>query len=552
MDSKKNDFFNENKESRKKKINKYVEPILTIGLSLLFTFGVLVLIQSILGEKTVTITNNKAEEYYYEGKFDEAINEYMSMQNDDKWPIWIVKAAGIYSIKGDSAKSDNLLKEAMVKRDKVMLEDGDKYLEQDKELINEVIFTFYMNGELDQAESLGEYYLTSYSTYKPLLKTMFAISLAKDNKELAEEIIETYPVDLESAYDLAILAKMQILSGNYEEGLNNLKKSYELDKNEIKIFDVIMETYEFNKEKLLENILELSEEDPNEKVYKIWLEQINSEDEEINTVVDNIIYEINSNFDSDEIDKDSYVYYYVKAWNYYNKGQYDKALDYCKEAITINCEYVNNFGILMPKILIATENYQKVEPYFRTAIYNEPFNYNLISSIAEIYKEDLANYDKAKELLNLALSLNNKVDELYYELAFVDLAREKEDEAIQDLKTAISINKNNYKYYRALGTIYYKIGENDKAIENIREAYLLNEEDVLSLNNAACYYVMVEKDIWRGYTNIESAYNDMPTYLDEESKEVITTNYEAIKKVYDKYVNDESTLVDLESLELLY
>ena len=222
MKNKKNDFFNENKESTKKKTNKYIEPILTIGLSLLFTFGVLVLIQSMFGEKTVKITNNKAEEYYYDGKFDEAINEYISMQNDDKWPIWTVKAAGVYSIKGDLEKSDNLLKEAMVKRDKVMLEDGNKYLEEDKELINEVVFTFYMNGELDQAESLGEYYLTTYSTYKPLLKTMFAISLAKDNKELAEEIINTYPVDSESAYDLAILAKMQMLLGNYEEGLNCL------------------------------------------------------------------------------------------------------------------------------------------------------------------------------------------------------------------------------------------------------------------------------------------------------------------------------------------
>lgn len=545
MESKKNDFFKESKESRKK--NKYVEPILTIGLSLLFTFGVLVFIQSIMGEKTSTITNNKAEEYYFDGKFDEAINEYMSMQNDDKWPIWTAKAAEVYSIKGDIAKSDNLLKEAMVKRDKVMLEEGDNYLEQDKDLINEVVFTFYMNGDLDQAESLGEYYLSTYSTYKPLLKTMFAISLAKDNQELSKEIVDTYPVDLESAYDLAVLAKMQILLGNYEEGLNNLKKSYELDKDEMKSFDVILETCEFDKEKLLENISKLSEENPNEEVYKIWLEEINSTNESTMSLSEDIMNEINSN-----VNKDSYVYNYIKAWSYYNKGQYDKALDYCKEVIMLNPQYSNSFGILMPKILIATENSEKVEAYFRAAIYNEPFNATLITNIAQIYKDDLSNYDKSKELFNLAISLNSKEDELYYYLAFVDLAREKEDEAIEDLKNAISINEDNYKYYRALGTIYYNMGENDKAIENIRKAYSLNEKDVLSLNNAACYYVMVDKDIWRGYTNIESAYNDMPRDLDKESKELITKNYEAIKKVYDKYVNDENTVVDLQGLELSY
>ena len=38
-----------------------------------------------------------------------------------------------------------------------MLEDGEKYLEQDKELINKVIFTFYMNNNLEQAERLDVY-----------------------------------------------------------------------------------------------------------------------------------------------------------------------------------------------------------------------------------------------------------------------------------------------------------------------------------------------------------------------------------------------------------
>ena len=126
------------------------------------------------------------------------------------------------------------------------------------------------------------------------------------------------------------------------------------------------------------------------------------------------------------------------------------------------------------------------------------------------------------------------------------------DEAITDLKKAISINENYYKYYRTLGTVYFNNKDYDKAIESIKKAYSLNENDVLSLNNAACYYVMVDKDIWRGYSNIESAYNDMPSDLDQELKDLITNNYEAIKKVYDKYVNDESTVINLDNLELAY
>lgn len=550
MEKKKNHSLKENKEVNKE--NKYIGSIVTLVLSIVFAFIVLMSIQLIMGDKTVTISNNKAEQYYYDGKFDDAINEYMLMQNDDVWPIWTVKAAEVYSVKGDIAQADNLLREAIVKRDKVMLENEDKYIDQDKELINQVVFTFYINNELDQAESLGEYYLTTYSTYKPLLKTMFAVYLANGDTQSAKEIVDLYPVDEESAYDLAVLAKMQIMLGNYEDGLDNLKKSYNLDKNEIKSFDVIMETCEFDKSKLLNEINKLSEENPKEEAYQVWLEEINALDESNMDLTESIIDEINNNIDVDNLDKDSYVYNYVEAWNYYNKGQYDKALEACNAAIVANPEYENTFGILIPKILIATENSDKVEGYFRTAIYNEPFNYNLITSIGKIYENDLQNYDKAKETFNFVLSLNKDEDALYYNLAFVDLAMENTDEAIKDLKKAISINKNNYKYYRTLGTVYFNNKDYDEAIESIRKAYSLNENDVLSLNNAACYYVMVDKDIWRGYSNIESAYNDMPSDLDQDLKDLITRNYEAIKKVYDKYVNDESTAINLDNLELVY
>lgn len=546
MERKKNHSLKKNKKVNKE--NTYIGSIVTLVFSIVFAFVVLVSIQTIMGDKTVTITSNKAEQYYYDGKFDDAINEYISMQNDDSWPIWTVKAAEVYSIKGDITQSDNLLREAIVKRDKLMLESGDKYIEQDKELINQVVFTFYINNELDQAESFGEYYLPTYNTYKPLLKTMFAIYLAKGDNKSAKEIVDSYPVDNESAYDLAILAKMQIMLGNYDDGLENLKKSYDLDKNEIKSFDVIMETCEFDKSKLLNKIKKLSEENPKEEAYEVWLEEINAL-EESNIDLSEVITD---KIDVDKLDKDSYVYNYVEAWKYYNKGQYDKALEACNAAIIANPEYVNTFGILIPKILIATENSDKVEGYFRTAIYNEPFNYNLITSIGKIYENDLKNYEKAKESFNFVLSLNKDEDAIYYDLAFVDLAMENIDEAITDLKKAISINENYYKYYRTLGTVYFNNKDYDKAIDSIRKAYSLNENDVLSLNNAACYYVMVDKDIWRGYSNIESAYNDMPSDLDQELKDLITNNYEAIKKVYDKYVNDESTVINLDNLELAY
>lgn len=549
MENKKNDSLKSNKKLIK---NKYVEPIITIGLSILFAFVVLISIQSMMGTKTVTITNNKAEEYYYDGKYDEAINEYMTMQKEDAWPIWTARVAEIYSIQGDITQSNNLLKEAIVKRDKLMLENGDEYLEQDKELINEVVFTFYMNNDLEQAESLGEYYLESYNTYKPLLKTMFAVYLANDQKDLAKGIVNSYPVDKDSAYDLATLAKMQIMINDYDNGLENLRLSYEIDKNEIKSYDVIMEACQFDKEKLLKKVTELSEENPKVEAYKAWINEINSFDEKNIDFSKNVIDEIKNNINTDELEEDSYVDLYIKAWENYNKGQYDKAKEFANEAILANSDYENTYGMLMPNILIATENSDKIEGYIRKAIFNEPYNYNLIVNIAKLYEDKLSNLDKAKYYYDYALTLNKNNDELYYDLALLNLKMDKVDDAILDLNKAIAIDEDKSDYYRALGTIYYNEKEYDKAIENIRKAYSLNEKDVLALNNAACYYITVDKDVWRAYSNIESAYNDMPSSIDSESKKLITNNYNAIKKVYDKYVNDENTIVDVQGLELVY
>ena len=549
MENKKNDSLKSNKKLIK---NKYVEPIITIGLSILFAFVVLISIQSMMGTKTVTITNNKAEEYYYDGKYDEAINEYMTMQKEDAWPIWTARVAEIYLIQGDITQANNLLKEAIVKRDKLMLENGDEYLEQDKELINEVVFTFYMNNDLEQAESLGEYYLESYNTYKPLLKTMFAVYLANDEKDLAKGIVNSYPVDKDSAYDLATLAKMQIMINDYDNGLENLRLSYEIDKNEIKSYDVIMEACQFDKEKLLKKVTELSEENPKVEAYKAWINEINSFDEKNIDFSKNVIDEIKNNINTDELEEDSYVDLYIKAWENYNKGQYDKAKEFANEAILANSDYENTYGMLMPNILIATENSDKIEGYIRKAIFNEPYNYNLIVNIAKLYEDKLSNLDKAKYYYDYALTLNKNNDELYYDLALLNLKMDKVDDAILDLNKAIAIDEDKSDYYRALGTIYYNEKEYDKAIENIRKAYSLNEKDVLALNNAACYYITVDKDVWRAYSNIESAYNDMPSSIDSESKKLITNNYNAIKKVYDKYVNDENTIVDVQGLELAY
>ena len=86
-----------------KRLNKkeWFEPVFVIGMSLTVTLGIVVGVHSAFGQADVSIANNKGEEYFYEGKYDEAIQEFETLQREEEWPIWKVKQAEIYSIKGD-------------------------------------------------------------------------------------------------------------------------------------------------------------------------------------------------------------------------------------------------------------------------------------------------------------------------------------------------------------------------------------------------------------------------------------------------------------------
>ena len=132
----------------------------------------------------------------------------------------------------------------------------------------------------------------------------------------------------------------------------------------------------------------------------------------INDFNSKVINEINTCINTSELNKDSYVESYVEAWKNFNNEQYDKAKEFANEAILANSDYENTYGMLMPNILIATENSDKIEGYIRKAIFNEPYNYNLIVNIAKLYEDKLSNLDKAKYYYDYALTLNKNNDEL--------------------------------------------------------------------------------------------------------------------------------------------
>lgn len=564
-----------------KKLNnktEFFEPTLIITMTLLFALVVIGGMKASMGKTNTVIASNVAQEYYYEGKYDEAISEYERMQSKETWPGYKLRIAEIYSLKGDYQKSNNLLKEVMILRNR-LIEDSGKYIEEDKELINDVVFTFYINGEFEEAITLGEDYLLNTNYYKPLVRTLFSIYLSSGQVDKAKNIVANYSLDQESAYDLSNFSKMQMMVGNFDDGLITLKKAWEKNSNEINIFDVISEVTYYDKDEIISRLSKLSEDNPNEafyklliaKVYSLSKETIELADEIINSVDENASFLnvniikaqvfISENKDSEakkviekviDSSEDSFLIDYLNSWIYYNEGEYLQAYEYAKKSILANDDYDNTWGLLIPQIMVALEKADVAEVYFRMALNKDPINYNMIIKVADYYKDVKLNYDKAKEYYSLALQINPNNQDIYYTLASSEILKENYEGAAEFLESAVSTNVADSKCYRALGNVYLKLGENEKAIENIRNAYALDETDALTLNNAAYYYLIVENDIWRCYSNMEAAYNEISTDLDQESKLVIEENYNKVKAALDQYIENEETTLNNPELQILY
>lgn len=564
--------------------NKYVEPIVVIMTSCIFVLAMILSIKSFTTVEEINITKNPAEQLYYQNKYDEAIEEYKNMQIADEWPEWTVKIADIYSLKGEIDKSNTLLNEVIVKRDKIVKEKGyDKVMEKDIELTNSMLFTFNLNGQYEDSISFGEDYINEYGKNKDILKTMFMSYIADKNIYKAEKLLEEYPVDEKSAYDISILANMNMLLGKWDNGIELLKKAWNLDKDELKIYYVIESVYEFDKASLIKE-LETKSKEVSEDSYKAFLslayamekteankafdliEELNKNG--INNIgTDYIKYIANKNLNNKEeanedldnaidkakdINKESYTTYYLSSLRAINNGKYDEALVYANKSINTNNKYAESYGILIPEILKNKNNFNPIEVYYREALKREPFNYGIIVNLADYYTTYVSNNEKAIYYYNLGLIFKDDNEKLYDKMVDIYIKDNKVDEAIELLEKAININEDNQVYYRTLGGLYLENGMYNEGIEITRKAYSMDEKDSVSLNNAGWYYIVVENDIPRGYENIKAAYTDMTASLDEEIKGKIIENYNNAKEIYEEFLKDSDKDFNKKGIKLIY
>lgn len=574
-------FKNKNKELSEK-YSEYTSVLTIIGV-IVFAFIIISLCKQPQKDTKVQVmsTYNKAEQYYYKGDYDKAIVEYEKMQEKDEWPYYNAKVAEVYSLKGDTKNSNNILELVVAKRNELVNDQNkDSYRKQDLELGNLVTMTYLLNGEIKKAVSAGEYFGQEEGYDKVLKKTMLTVYLENGQIDKAKEIVSDYDVDKESSFDLAEFARMNMLVGDYDKGFEILKDSWNKNKDEIKVFDTIEELSSYKPEELIKRLTVLKTNNPSEICYKTWLVKCYSMLNTKTNEPDLLLAEIGDSdvgsfvFDSVKVklyqnrgqksiaenlaqkiidnEEDSYSSNHVKALMYIDKKDYDKAYELCEKSISQNSEYAENYGDLIPTIMLKKKQSAQSEAYYRTAIYNEPFNYNIIEHIAEYYKNMDSKKDRGYEYYKLASNINKGDAEIVYDMALVQLSNNESDSAIETLNKCIQIDSTSAKYPRAIGTILFDKGKNEEALAQIRVSYAIDKEDIKTLNNAGCYYILIDRNIQRGMINLKYAYDNIREDTDSDTKKTISENYQKAKEFQESYSKDNGKNTELPKIEMFY
>ncbi|EKQ53576.1 MULTISPECIES: tetratricopeptide repeat protein [unclassified Clostridium] len=567
------------------KKNKYFIPTMAIVLFLIVTLGITMILKNFKGTKKFegTIATNAAEQDFYDKKYDLAIADYTKLQEKDEWPIYNLKIAEIYSMEGDFIKSNELLKKVYEARNKIIdtqKKDLDKLQIKDKELTNYIVFTSLLNGDYKKAIEYGELFLQTYPNDKNLMKTMFTVYIANGDKDKAKEIIGQYSQNDENASDLASIAKMYMLLDDYDKGFESLKEAWDKDKNEISVFDVIAQIADYDETDILDKISKLEKKDPNELAYKMWemkiysmskdsakkaeelADKLGGEDvgNENLLLIKASIYQNLGETEkakevSDEIIKNnpnSFIGYHAAAWQAFNNENYDEAFKDCEKSVLANRDYSDNYGFLIPEILEKQNKTEESEPYFRTALYKDPLSFNIVIKTAEYYGNTIKDTSKALYYYDFASKLKQNDAEIYYNMALIQINNQRADDAAQLLKKCVSINNKEPKYHRALGTVYLNSEKNDDALKEIKSAYAIDKNDILTLNNAGCYYIAVDGDINRGLVNLKAAYDGINEKTSAEDKDTITANYNRVKNLSDAYNKKNGATLKIPDLKLFY
>lgn len=230
-------------------------------------------------------------------------------------------------------------------------------------------------------------------------------------------------------------------------------------------------------------------------------------------------------------------FYNKKGREYYEDGEFKKAIDYFNKALEIkkNPSSLNNIAM----VYWNEGNYPKALKYFKKATAADKSYTRALLNMSLFYKQQ-KNDKKRLECLQSALSRNIKDFNAHYLLGQYYVEKENYKAAIKSFSLSIEKNPNSLNSYLALAAALYEV-------EDYQNTYLVLEKaKTVNPNSDRLYYLLAKTAILTGraeeaVSSIQKAIemNSNTSYYYEQAKiEFFLGNYQNAKQILKEHFKD--------------
>jgi tetratricopeptide (TPR) repeat protein len=202
-----------------------------------------------------------------------------------------------------------------------------------------------------------------------------------------------------------------------------------------------------------------------------------------------------------QYDNDNHVATYNIGWAYNELGNYKEAIRYAelwyanyklkqdvqainsyKRALQYKPDHANSYFGIADVYYENLKNYQLAADYYRKGLAYKPDDASALYRLGFCYN-DLGNYQEAINVLARAKQLNPEWVGVHTELGYSYMKLQRYNEAITSLRQAIAVNKDAQvaRYY--LGLIYVYTNNRNAAMNEYRELQRLNSDYAPKLLN---------------------------------------------------------------------
>jgi tetratricopeptide (TPR) repeat protein len=154
------------------------------------------------------------------------------------------------------------------------------------------------------------------------------------------------------------------------------------------------------------------------------------------------------------------------------EGEDKKAAEYYQKAVTISPNNVDALSA-QARFLFYTNDKAKAYDTFLKILAKDKENKSALYNLGVILA-NLGKIDESEKLLQKALSLDPMTEEIWLDLAKLQIVKKDYDSAAFYLKNFNSLKPNNAYYYYYLGVIFAKNDKKDEAEKCFRKALELN------------------------------------------------------------------------------